>query len=117
MEPREVHGRAAPLFPPGVIRPVLFDTTQVALERTIAGAAQRHNALAGNIANAATPGYRRVDVDFHSGLSAAHVSSDARYDATNTAFTTQQDSVGMTQASDNLIDDNNEAAKLAANAL
>jgi flagellar basal-body rod protein FlgB len=118
MEPREVQGRTAPLFPPGVIRPVLFDTTQLALERTIAGASQRHNALAANIANAATPGYRRVDVDFHGALAAALGSSDAKQAVAGTAFTTQADaSVGVTQADGNSIDIDNESAKLAANAL
>src|SRR3954469_9659688 len=118
MEPREVQGRAAPLFPPGVIRPVLFDTTQLALERTIAGASQRHNALAANIANASTPGYRRVDVDFHGALAAALGSANAKQAVGSTAFTTQADaSVGMTQGDGNSIDIDNESAKLAANAL
>ena len=44
---------------------MLFDTTQLALERAIEGAALRHEALADNLANANTPGYQRVDVDFH----------------------------------------------------
>src|SRR3954454_19125841 len=98
MEPREVQGRTAPLFPPGVRPPVLFDTTQMALERSIAGATQRHDALAANIANAATPGYQRVDVDFHGALAAALGSSDANTVA-NTGFSTQADgSVGARQA-------------------
>ena len=50
---------------------MLFDTTQLALERTIQGAALRQTALAGNLANANTPGYQRVDVDFHSALGRA----------------------------------------------
>ena len=50
---------------------MLFDTTQNALEAAISGAAQRQQALAANLANANTPGYQRVDVDFHSSLSAA----------------------------------------------
>jgi len=50
---------------------VLFDTTQLALERAIEGAGKRHEALAANIANANTPGYQRVDVDFHGALQAA----------------------------------------------
>ena len=33
---------------------------------------QRQEALAANIANADTPGYQRVDVDFHGALAAAH---------------------------------------------
>jgi flagellar basal-body rod protein FlgB len=97
---------------------VLFDTTQLALERTIAGASQRHNALAANIANASTPGYRRVDVDFHSALTAALGSSDAKNAVAGTTFTTQQDqSIGVTQGDGNSIDVDNESAKLAANAL
>ena len=97
---------------------MLFDTTQLALERTIAGASQRHNALAANLANAATPGYRRVDVDFHGALAAALGSSDARTAVAGTAFTPQADpSVGVTQADGNSIDVDNESAKLAANAL
>src|SRR4051794_38930929 len=118
MEPREVHGRTAPLSLQEIRPPVLFDTTQLALERTIAGASQRHNALAANIANAATPGYRRVDVDFHGALAAALGSTDAKSAVAGTAFTTQQDqAVGVTQGDGNSIDVDNESAKLASNAL
>src|SRR3954454_24849321 len=118
MEPREVQGRTAPLFPPGVRPPVLFDTTQMALERTISGATQRHDALAANIANAATPGYQRVDVDFHGALAAALGASDARDQVAHTSFTTQADgSVGARQADGNSIDIDAESAKLAAYAL
>ena len=96
---------------------MLIDTTQLALERTIAGASQRHNALAANIANASTPGYRRVDVDFHGALAAALGSSNAKTAVETTGFSTQADSVGATQADGNSIDIDNESAKLAANAL
>jgi len=97
---------------------VLIDTTQLALERSISGAAQRHEALAANIANAATPGYRRVDVDFHGALNAAMGSSEARTAVGETGFTTQVDSsVGVTQADGNSIDIDAESAKLASNAL
>jgi flagellar basal-body rod protein FlgB len=97
---------------------VLFDTTQMALERTIAGAAQRHDALAANIANATTPGYQRVDVDFHGALAAALGSDDARDAVANTSFSTQADaSIGARQADGNSIDIDAESAKLAANAL
>src|SRR3712207_504060 len=105
MEPREVHGRAAPNFLPGVLPSVLIDTTQLALERTISGAAQRHEALAANLANATTPGYRRVDVDFHGALAAALGSSDARHAVESTGFATQADrTVGATQADGSSID-------------
>ena len=118
MEPREVHGRAAPSSLQELFRPVLIDTTQLALERTISGAAQRHEALAANIANATTPGYRRVDVDFHGALSAALGSDDARDAVESTGFTTQADArVGATKADGGSIDVDAESAKLAANAL
>jgi flagellar basal-body rod protein FlgB len=97
---------------------VLIDTTQLALERSISGATQRQDALAANIANASTPGYRRVDVDFHSALKAALGSDDAKSALSATAFTTQADpTVGATQADGNSIDVENESAKMAANAL
>ena len=76
---------------------MLIDTTQLALERSVSGATQRQEALAANIANASTPGYKRVDVDFHG----------AQADQT----------VGATQADGNSIDVENESAKMAANAL
>ena len=97
---------------------MLFDTTQLALERSISGAAQRHDALAANIANASTPGYQRVDVDFHGALAAALGSSDARAAVASTGFATQVDrTVGPTQADGSTIDVDAESAKLAANAL
>jgi flagellar basal-body rod protein FlgB len=97
---------------------VLIDTTQLALERSISGATQRQEALAANIANASTPGYQRVDVDFHSALKAALGSGDAKTVVEATSFTTQADAtVGATQADGNSIDVENESAKLAANAL
>ena len=118
MEPREVHGRAAPTSLQEFFRPVLIDTTQLALERTISGAAQRHEALAANLANATTPGYQRVDVDFHGALSAALGSDDARHAVESTSFATQADgSVGATKADGGSIDVDAESAKLAANAL
>jgi flagellar basal-body rod protein FlgB len=97
---------------------VLIDTTQLALERSISGAAQRQEALAANIANASTPGYQRVDVDFHSALAAALGSDDAKHAVEGAGFSTQADaSVGPTQADGNSIDVENESAKMAANAL
>jgi flagellar basal-body rod protein FlgB len=49
----------------------LFDTTQIGLERALTGASLRQEAIASNIANVNTPGYRRQDVDFQSALQAA----------------------------------------------
>ena len=117
MERLEAHGRAAPSSLQENRSLVLIDTTQLALERSISGAAQRHEALAANIANASTPGYRRVDVDFHGALAAALRTGD-KTTVEHTTFSTQADAtVGVTQADGNSIDVDNESAKLAANAL
>jgi flagellar basal-body rod protein FlgB len=97
---------------------VLFDTTQLALERSISGAAQRQQALAANIANADTPGYQRVDVDFHGALAAAMGASDPGSALAQTSFSTQADrSAGAVKADGSTVDIDAESAKLAANAL
>ena len=46
----------------------IYDTTQTALEKAIMGASARQQAIAQNLANVDTPGYQRVDVDFHTTL-------------------------------------------------
>jgi len=99
------------------IRPVLFDTTQLALERAIGGAAQRHQALAANLANVNTPGYQRVDVDFQSALRGALSSDDARSALERTSFAAQRDATAVSRADGNSVDSDAESAKLAANAL
>jgi flagellar basal-body rod protein FlgB len=97
---------------------VLFDTTQLALERAIGGAAQRQSALAANLANANTPGYQRVDVDFHTALrSALAGGGDARAAVERTTFAAQRDATAVTRADGNSVDADAESAKLAANAL
>jgi len=55
----------------------LFDTTQTGLERALSGASLRQEAIASNIANVNTPGYRRQDVDFQSALRNAWGREDA----------------------------------------
>ena len=69
---------------------MLFDTTQLALERAISGAGQRHAALAANLANVNTPGYQRVDVDFQSALRGALSSDDAHSALETTSFAAQR---------------------------
>jgi flagellar basal-body rod protein FlgB len=101
---------------------VLFDTTQLALERAIQGAGQRQEALAANLANADTPGYRRVDVDFHGALTAAmqpaRGASAVRDSLGAMAFAPEADaSAGATRADGSTVDVDAESAKLAANAL
>ena len=101
---------------------MLFDTTQLALERSIQGAVQRQQALATNLANADTPGYRRVDVDFHGALPAAMAPSrgagEVRAAVEAAAFSPQADAAaGATRADGSTVDVDAESAKLAANTL
>jgi flagellar basal-body rod protein FlgB len=98
---------------------MLFDTTQLALERAIEGAGKRHEALAANLANANTPGYQRVDVDFHDSLaSAIDRGEDSRQALDSLSFSPARDaSAGAVRADGSTVDVDSESAKLAANAL
>jgi flagellar basal-body rod protein FlgB len=97
----------------------LFDLTQLGLERAIQGSAMRQDAIAGNIANANTPGYRRKDVDFHDALRAAFAQGgdQASQGLDNVSFTTQTDSSAVMQADGNGVDIDVENAALAKNGL
>src|ERR1700752_519122 len=92
----------------------LFDTTQLALERSIEGAGKRHQALAANLANANTPGYQRVDVDFHGALAAAMNAGDESQTALQSlSFAPTKDaSAGATRADGSTVDVDSESAKL-----
>jgi flagellar basal-body rod protein FlgB len=93
----------------------LFDTTQLGLERAVAGAAQRQSTLAGNIANANTPGYQRRDVDFHSALNAA---MQGGRDAVERVSFNAETVPGATMRADgNSVDIDVESATMASNAL
>ena len=98
---------------------MLFDTTQLALERAIEGAGKRHEALAANLANANTPGYQRVDVDFHGALaSAIDRGEESRQALDSLSFSPARDaSAGAVRADGSTVDVDSESAKLAANAL
>ncbi|MBE2321068.1 flagellar biosynthesis protein FlgB [Solirubrobacter sp. CPCC 204708] len=93
----------------------LSDTTQQALGAALRGAQARHQALAGNIANATTPGYVRQDVRFHAALQSA---LDAGHKPSETVFAPTADAAaGPVRADGGTIDVDPESAKLAANAL
>jgi flagellar basal-body rod protein FlgB len=97
---------------------VLFDTSMLALQQSISGASQRQQALAANIANASTPGYQRVDVDFHGALSAAMGAANPDQALQSTSFQTAADkSIGPVAADGSGIDIDAESAKLAQNTL
>ena len=97
----------------------LFDATQQLLSGALHGAAARQSAIAQNIANANTPGYQRVDVDFHDAL--AQAAADLRDGDTSAApealtFTPQADPQQM-QVDGNAVDIDVESADLAQNGL
>jgi flagellar basal-body rod protein FlgB len=91
----------------------LFDTTQLALQRAMAGTALRGQALAQNMANANTPGYKRVDVDFHASLAKALADGDPR----EATFTLQRDTTATVRADGNSVDVDLELASLQENSL
>jgi flagellar basal-body rod protein FlgB len=47
------------------------DPISLILEKAVYGASLKHTAIVNNISNVNTPGYKRVDVDFKTSLSAA----------------------------------------------
>lgn len=95
----------------------LFDTTQLGLEQALAGATLRQRAIANNIANANTAGYKRTDVDFHSALAQALDAPDAADRLKNISFSTQTDSASSTRADGNNVDIDTEMANLSQNSL
>ena len=95
----------------------LFDTTQTALETAMRGQALREQALAENLANANTPGYQRVDVDFHGALAQAMGTSKPKHSLETTGFSPEVDATGATRADGSSVDVDAESAKLAANGL
>ena len=96
----------------------LFDTTQLGLERAIAGAGMRQETIAANIANANTPGYRRKDVDFHTTLRAALAGDSPVAAVAATSFEATADTAaGAMRFDGNGVDIDAENATMAANAL
>ena len=93
----------------------LFDTTQLGLERAISGASMRQSVLANNLANAETPGFRRMDVDFHDALSQAMGTGESTA-IEATQFSAQQDPQTM-RADGNGVDIDVESANMAKNGL
>jgi flagellar basal-body rod protein FlgB len=93
----------------------LFDTTQLGLERAIQGAAMRQTALSQNVANANTPGYRRVDVDFHAALRDAM--ERGRGEIEGVQFSQSVDGAAVMRPDGGTVDVDVESANLAKNAL
>ena len=99
----------------------LYDTTQLALEKAIEGSSARQQAIAANLANVDTPGYQRVDVDFHSTLRDAMASgSDGLAGAAFAAVVQaapQRDATAQVRPDGSSVDADVEAAAQARNGL
>jgi flagellar basal-body rod protein FlgB len=93
----------------------LFDTTQIGLERSLSGASLRQQAIAANIANVNTPGYRRQDVDFATSLSAAWNQGKDAVDRVHPAMET--DPSAIVRADGSSVDIDVEAGAQAKNGL
>ena len=79
------------------------------------GAAARQQAIAQNLANVDTPGYQRVDVDFHKTLrDAMALGGSALQSAT---FSPQRDASAVVRADGSTVDADVEAAAQARNGL
>ena len=94
----------------------LFDTTQLGLERAISGAALRQTALASNLANANTAGYKAKDVDFHSALRSAFEAGASAEEVHRTPFA-ESTQTGVVRADGSSVDVDVESAKLSENAM
>jgi flagellar basal-body rod protein FlgB len=93
----------------------LFDTTQIGLERALAGSSLRQQAIAQNMANANTPGYQRQDVDFASALHAAWDQGASSVARVRPGVST--DASAVMQADGNSVDIDTEAANQSKNGL
>lgn len=98
----------------------LFDSTQLLLEGAMRGSAARQAALSTNLANVNTPGYQRVDVDFHSVLQEAYAEGgreDAELVAHDVDFAPEVDGAATMRLDGGTVDLDVEAAQLAQNGL
>ena len=94
----------------------MFDALEVSAS-ALTAERMRMDVTAENLANVNTPGYQRVDVDFHGTLAAAMAGGDPRAAVERTAFSAERDATAISRADGNGVDADAEAAKLAANAL
>ncbi|MBI5106277.1 MAG: flagellar basal body rod protein FlgB [Solirubrobacterales bacterium] len=94
----------------------LFDTTQLGLERALAGASRRQEAIASNLANVNTPGYQRKDVEFHDALRRAF-DRDDRKAVLGVEPAEQVDRSAPMRQDGNAVDLDTEAAAQAKNGL
>lgn len=95
----------------------LFDTTQAALEKALVGSALRHRLIAGNIANANTPGFKRSDLDFASALARALDAGSSPQQIAALDLVPQLDTQTSARADGNNVDLDAEMAALHENSV
>jgi len=95
----------------------LFDVSTAALEKAMAGASLRQELIANNLANVNTPGYQRVDVDFHSALAAALDQGATTSQVDAISFSPTTDTSGVTRLDGSTVDVDREMSALSENAL
>jgi flagellar basal-body rod protein FlgB len=95
----------------------LFDATQAILERALAGSSRRNQAIANNIANVNTPGFKRSDLDFAGALRTAIESGDSTPELRALALEPETDSSTSLRADGNNVDIDAEMANLSENSV
>jgi len=95
----------------------LFDLTDLVVERSLAGASQRQEVLANNLANANTAGFKRSDVDFESSLASALGSGNPAAAVAGVSFQPKVDNASPTQADGNNVNMETEMSGLTENAV
>lgn len=102
----------------------MFDSTMPGLTRALDLTWRRHQAITSNIANAETPQYRAVDLNFERELQAAFGNDSNTMKVTNTKHLDEagsqpahlvQDFTGATKADGNNVDIDIQMGKLAQN--
>ena len=93
----------------------LIDTTQIALDQALVGAAQRQQVLANNIANANTANFKRSDIDFQGTLAQALAQGDSTDQIQSLTFAPKVDTSSAIRADGNNVDMDQENAGLAQN--
>jgi flagellar basal-body rod protein FlgB len=94
----------------------LFDTTQLALTKAMEGSSMAQQAIAQNIANADTPGYRRVEVNFEGALQNA-LAQGTPSAVNAVTFSEKTDASAPVQADGNSVDLSTESAAESMNGL
>lgn len=95
----------------------LFDTTQIALEVAMHGTSMRQAAIAQNLANVNTPGYRRQEVTFEETLGAALRDNDRATVSVTSPVRRPDAGAAAVRADGNSVDIDAEAAGQARNGL